>query len=328
MLTTLRQAHALWLVLGFLLFGAVEWVASWRWRLLLRVQDIHFSLSRVFALDLMGLFFNFFMPGGTGGDVVKIFYLLKETPGKRPAALLSVLVDRLLGLVTLTVIAGIFAAANARWLLSSAVVSAYIWPALCILIGSFVFLLGAYVASSCGWVHLVPRWLPGRDLLGEVAMAYHLYGKKWRSSAQAFALSIVAHLGFIGMFYCTAQALRHDGLPSPSYGQLCTVLPLVNTLSALPISFGGLGVREGLLQIFLHELAGIRETDGVLISSAVYFLMFIWGLIGGVIYLFYRSSDHARLGEIKTEMAAFKHTIAEEEITRDADAAPGPREST
>src|SRR6267154_1236414 len=97
----------------------------------------------------------------------------------------------------------------------------------------------------------------------------------------------------------------------PTYGELCVIMPVVNTLSAMPISLGGLGVREGLVQVFLNRLCGVRETDAVLISSTGYFLPFCWGLIGGGLYLFYRPSDHPRLREITSEIEALEHTVAE-----------------
>ncbi len=37
-------------------------------------------------------------------------------------------------------------------------------------------------------------------------------------------------------------------------------------------------------------------------------------MIGGVIYMCYRPSEHARLREIEAEVRAFEHTVAEEEI--------------
>ncbi len=51
-----------------------------------------------------------------------------------------------------------------------------------------------------------------------------------------------------------------------------------------------------------------------MISSVGYLLTLGWGLIGGLIYLCYRPSEHARLREIKAEVRAFEHTVAEEEI--------------
>jgi hypothetical protein len=58
----------------------------------------------------------------------------------------------------------------------------------------------------------------------------------------------------------------------------------------------------------------VPKGDAVLISSTGYLLTFFWGLIGGVIYLFYRPTDHARLRDIASEVAALEHTVAEEEV--------------
>jgi glycosyltransferase 2 family protein len=315
---TLRNADGAWLFLGFAMYGVVELIAGWRWQILLRVQGIDLGAFRLFSLLLIGVLFNCFIPGGTGGDVIKIFYLLKETPGKRTAALLSVLVDRLIGLIALTVFAGVLIAANWHWLMGSDTVAQYVWPALIILGTSFLGLHASYVVTSRGWIHRLPKRLPGRDKLAELAMAYNLYGKSWRPSLAAFGLSFFAHLGYFAVFYCTGQALHFNGVRMPTFGELCVILPIVNTLSAMPISIGGLGVREGLFQVFLHHLCGVRETDAVLISSTGYLLTFFWGLIGGTFYLFYRPTDHARLRDIKSEVAALEHIVAEEEVALEA----------
>ncbi|MDR3404412.1 MAG: lysylphosphatidylglycerol synthase transmembrane domain-containing protein [Chthoniobacter sp.] len=314
MAVTLRNANGSWLFLGFVMYGVVELVAGWRWQILLRVQGIDLGWFRLFSLLLIGVFFNFFIPGGTGGDVVKIFYLLKETPGKRTVALLSVLVDRLVGLIALTVFAAVLIAADWQWLMSSTEVSKYVWPALIILGASFAGLHGAYLVTHRGWIHRLPARMPGRDKIAELALAYNLYGRAWKPTLAAFGLSFIAHLAYFSVFYCTGQAMRHPGIRMPTFGELCAILPIVNTLSAMPISLGGLGVREGLFNIFLSRLCNVRGTDAVLISSTGYLLTFCWGLIGGVLYLFYRPTDHARLRDIKSEIAALEHTVAEEEV--------------
>ena len=50
------------------------------------------------------MFYNQFLPGGTGGDIIKSYYLLKETPDKKAGALLAVVFDRFIGLVALVAI--------------------------------------------------------------------------------------------------------------------------------------------------------------------------------------------------------------------------------
>ena len=53
------------------------------------------------------MFYNQFLPGGTGGDIVKTYLLWKETPDKKPGALLAVLFDRMIGLIALIIITGV-----------------------------------------------------------------------------------------------------------------------------------------------------------------------------------------------------------------------------
>jgi hypothetical protein len=77
-------------------------------------------------------------------------------------------------------------------------------------------------------------------------------------------------------------------------------------------------VREGLFEVFLGQLCHVSAAVAVMISSVGYFLTLGWGLIGGVIYMFYRPSEHARLREIQAEVRAFEHSVAEEEIAHEA----------
>ena len=111
-----------------------------------------------------------------------------------------------------------------------------------------------------------------------------------------------------------ARALDHDGIRLPTFGELSVIMPIVNVLAAMPISLGGLGVREGLFQVFLNCLCGVSEAVAVVISSTGYFLMLIWGIGGGLLYWFYRPSEHARLRDIAAAVEKEEHSVAEEEV--------------
>ena len=60
-----------------------KFLRPFRWQILLRVQKIQLSFPRVAGLFLIGMFYNQFLPGGTGGDIIKSYLLLKETPDKK-----------------------------------------------------------------------------------------------------------------------------------------------------------------------------------------------------------------------------------------------------
>jgi uncharacterized protein (TIRG00374 family) len=314
MIAALRGADAGWLYAGLIVYGLVEIVAGIRWQILLKVQGIHLAWGRIFMLMMTGVFFNFFVPGGTGGDVVKTFYLLKETPGQRSQALLSVLVDRIIGLFSLIALAGVLIALRWEWLTSNAETTKYVWTGLAILGGSFLGIACSFLITGLGLVHKLPARMPGRDKLAELAVAYNAYGRAWRPALGAFALSIFAHLGYFGTFYCAAKAFAVTGSRIPSFAEFYAMMPIINTILAMPISFGGLGAREGLFQIFLGNLSGVSSAVAVVISMAGYLLTLFWGLVGGLLYIFYRPSEHARLRDMGLEIAALEHSVAEDEI--------------
>jgi uncharacterized protein (TIRG00374 family) len=82
MAEALRAADFRWIGAAILAYFVVEVAAALRWHVLLKVQGIHLSLPRVGGLFTIGFFFNQFLPGGTGGDIVKSYLLMKETPGR------------------------------------------------------------------------------------------------------------------------------------------------------------------------------------------------------------------------------------------------------
>ena len=101
MAVALRMADYRWIIAALICYFLVELAAGVRWWILLKVQQIHLSIARVAGLFLIGMFYNQFLPGGTGGDIMKSYLLLKETPGKATGALLAVVFDRMVGLVAL-----------------------------------------------------------------------------------------------------------------------------------------------------------------------------------------------------------------------------------
>jgi len=325
MAATLLRADAWWLLLGFAMYGVVELISATRWQILLRVQGFHLSFRRVLSLTLIGVFFNFFIPGGTGGDAVKMFYLVQETPGRRGTAILSVVVDRLIGLFALVVFAGTLIAMKWTWLRSAPELERWIYLAVATLGGCVLFLATTFLISGLGLVHNLPTRMPGRDKIAELAMAYNVYGKAWLPSAAAFLLSFGAHVGYFGVFYCAIRALGSSGMQIPKLAEFFAVMPIIGTITSLPISIGGVGVREHLFQEFMGSLFAATQGVSVAISSAGYFLTLAWGLVGGLVYLCYRPSEHARMRDIRAGIRQFEHEVAEERLAQESLAKQMPR---
>ncbi len=308
----LRTADYTWIAIGIVIYLVVEIAAAARWQVLLRVQDIHLTLPRMSGLFFIGMFYNQFLPGGTGGDIMKSYLLLKETPGKKVGALLAVLFDRLVGLIALVTLTGTLIILRYSWLAQTHETRQLLWVLLIVLGSSIVFLLTTFVISGFNLVHWLPEHFPGRGRLIEVSAAYHLYARHWPGTLLAFGASLVAHLATFATFLCVAYAFR----AKVAIVDFFAVMPIERTISALPISFAGVGVREKVLQIMLHGLCGVPEAVAVLIGSMSFLIILFCCLPGGIVYFFYKPSGeikHVKLREMQREVATLEHEISEAE---------------
>src|SRR2546423_6248964 len=112
----LRGADWRWLALSWLVYGAVEALATVRWQMLLRVQGIIVSWGRAGMMVTVGLFFNMLLPGLVGGDAIRLYLLCQKVPRKKLRGTLSVAMDRLLGLASLLVLAAMVVLLRFQWL--------------------------------------------------------------------------------------------------------------------------------------------------------------------------------------------------------------------
>src|SRR5437867_2769579 len=78
-----------------------------RWQMVMRVHGLDLSFGRTSEISLVAQFFNSFLLGATGGDVLKAYYAARETHHKKTEAVVTVLVDRLLGLFAMLLFAGL-----------------------------------------------------------------------------------------------------------------------------------------------------------------------------------------------------------------------------
>ena len=310
MAEAMRAADYRWIIGAVLAYIVVELSAAVRWQILLRVQQIHLTWSRMFGLFFIGMFYNQLLPGGTGGDIVKTYLLLKETPDKKTGALLAVLFDRMVGLVGIISITGTLIALRYDWLSQKPETQRLLWVLIAVLGSAVLAVVTSFIVSGFGLLGRLPHRFPMRDKLLELSTAYHLYAHHWIATLLAFGTSIIAHLATFTTFLCVAYAL-HARVPVLDF---FAVMPIERTISSMPISFAGVGLREKVLQIMLHGLCGVPEAVAALIGSLSFLVMVICCLPGGVVYFFYKTSGHAahvKLREMQGEVAALEHEVAE-----------------
>jgi glycosyltransferase 2 family protein len=264
-----RRIGPVYFLIAALPYVIAQAASTWRWKLLLPGQ---FRFGRLFSLYMIGSFFNSFLPGVIGGDAVKAYYLNKDAK-KISLTLASVFMDRYLGYVGLMIIGisafpfafGYFGASVYRWIMP--------------------VIFAAFVVAST----LLFGLKLGRRF-GAVAEIYEYFaGLKSRKDiiAKALLLSfVVQFLNFL-MVVILAWAM---GANIPVV-LLFVFLPIIITVTTIPISVSGLGVREGSF-VLLLGLIGVRPEVATSLSLSWFFTNFIGGLPGIVAYIRHKEMRH------------------------------------
>ena len=284
-----RHADWRWLAAGLGVYGMVEVLAVVRWQLLLRIQGFRIPWLRATGILFIGEFFLTFTPGLVGGDAMRIFYLVKDAPEKTVDAVTVVLMDRIMGMLALICLAAAIVGTRHAWLEQSAA-SARLVAAVLVILGFGVAALGlSLVVAAVG----VPETWPVPRQVRELADAFRQFAKDWRGTLGAFGTTLASHLCYYTSFGCAALALGHLSHPAPTFGDVFSIMPVENTLTALPISFAGIGLRESLFQTLLHDLARVPAAVGALIGAAGFSLKLLWSLPGAVVFLTQRADGEA-----------------------------------
>jgi hypothetical protein len=281
----LRQADRTWIIFGWLSYSAVEVIATVRWQILLRIQGITLRWLRTFAIVMIGLFFNMFLPGLVGGDAMRLYFVFKCAPRQKTRATLSVAMDRILGMLSIFFLAGLSVSVRFRWLSRSGATLHLVYLVLVLLGIGCVCVLLLFGAVHFGLLRKLPKRMPFRAAITESGKALRLYGAHLGLMSIAFAITIVAHIVLYLTFYCAAESLQGTPSASLSVIDILSIMPLVNTVTALPISFGGVGVRETLFQELLGNLAHVPPAIAAVTASLGFVIQASWGLLGAAIYL-------------------------------------------
>jgi len=271
----LREADPAWLIGGFLAAGVGNFVGIWRWGIFVKMLHIRLPPWDLIRIGLVGLLFNNFLIGVVGGDAVKVLWLVARKE-KKSAALLSVAMDRMSGVIALIVVSLSFMLWRLDWLQQSATVTRlvhFIFGYLAILLFLLIFSFGIAWNKFTDWL---PARLPGRAHLLAFSASYRLFLVQWPRTLLGVALSGVGFLTYFFTFYCAARSF---GVAVP-LSNFFAIMPTIDLIASLPVSIGGFGVREHLFTVLLGELAAVPPAQAVLISLAGALLTMVWGLGG------------------------------------------------
>jgi len=291
-----------------------------RWHYLMNSVGLNSTPLTALRLGFIGVFFNNVVPGLTGGDLVKAVYVTRENPQQRSAAVVSVIVDRIIGIVALALVAAVVIPFN---------FSQYGQAATGIYGFLVVTAVTAVLALSRRTKAKIRSLLEkvgfnadsrGAGALTKVDQAVSMYRDRIRQIIIALGMSVVVHMLIIVAISIFAGALI-DGVttelsdmdPSEAVARqaelevfdslgldaYCSIIPIIMIISALPVAPNGWGVGEAAFVYFFGE-AGVAKADATSLSLTFRLTATLISLLGGVFLLL----DRKRVLEATGEQAA------------------------
>ena len=262
-----------------------------RWQILLKTQKIKASFGFLFRSYLVGYFFNNFLPTSIGGDVYRIYDTskLKHSSGMKAASI--VLMERTTGIVS-SIIYLFFALSIGfvktsqvelkvgKWDVSNhlLIILIIVFFAVSILVILVMLFPDAFRLNKLfRKLKFLHKW---EDKLKQVYDTFKSFRKFKLILLITIALSLVLQFAFTLNYSFAGMGFGITKLSILSY---IFIVQLCGILSMIPISIGGIGVREGTFVILVGALGGEKNIAAI-VSIAILIMILIPGVIGGIIY--------------------------------------------
>lgn len=279
----IRRADWRWTGWSLLAMGPSVFIMAWRLRLLLATQQITISMRDTTLLTFAGNFFNFAMPGTTGGDIYKAYHIARQTR-KRAEGITIVLLDRVIGLISFLLLATgtIFILT----LLQKPMIGGY---------GRLVgwFMVAFIVAAALFFSRRVRRWIHYDALLAKLPLADKLrridetalsFRYNLRASLLSLLGTLVNHFLIVTSIYCLARAFGIHPTGAQTGGDLylaCLLAASVGYLfAAIPISISGIGLLEAVFYKVLVEGGWSNASQMLALTFGTRLVQIIWSLPG------------------------------------------------
>jgi hypothetical protein len=274
-----RAADLVDLLGAVLCFVLMLALATWRWQLLLGALGAPAPIRRLTASYLVATFFNNFLPSNIGGDIVRVRDSSRLT-GSVATSVAVVGIDRILGfgaLYLLAAVAFVLAPPTVRGLAGARAVLL----GLALLFGFLAYVF--FRPGTARWLMSISRldsieW--AREQFEVVQGAVHAYRARVRTIWIAGAASVVLQTLVVVYYLAVARGL---GIPLPASAAFLMV-PLCTLLQAVPVSFNGWGLREGLFAHYFSQV-GLPRPSALAFSLVGAGLMVLLSLSGAFVWM-------------------------------------------
>lgn len=262
-----------------LMFGyQILWALAWK--ITLRGKGYNIGLKDIYRAILISHFFGLFIPTTIGPDIMLTYSIGRAISEKQHAA------SSLLFIRSVNIFFNLLVSGTALLFLSKNFILKQLLFITWILV--IAVILGFYTASHEKTMDLVNKIFK-RDwaviiFFKKILASFSEFGKDYATLIRLSILGILMAFARVCIDYTLALSLGMD-IP---YKWFLALIPCITIITTLPISIGGLGVREGsYMGIFTN--IGIQPVSSMSISFLVFSAIAIVSIAGGVLYIIHGS---------------------------------------
>ena len=284
-----------WLAAGAALAGIAIVFQGMRWWLFLRGQALAVSLGRAVELTMIDSLFSLASVSGLGGDAARIILLMRDHPGRKLVIAMAVMADHLAGLVSLAVLFFIISVAKFDAIVNQSILGrGVIHFAWFYLGGGLAMVLMIFVCASPPIHRLIhgngrfARW----PFMSKIPELYDIYRKNWKYALAGLIASFFMLFAYFSSYYCGMRAVGGKA----EYAAVISAMPVIDSISGMPISIAGVGVREKLFEVLMKDLAGVPPETAVAASLAGFACNVFWAGLGALFFL--KKRDRVTVAEL------------------------------
>jgi glycosyltransferase 2 family protein len=276
--STLKEINIALILLSFstIIYGI--WITAFRWQTLLKTQGIRLSILSLASSTLIGVFFNNFLPTSIGGDVYRAYDVTKKTGFPMSSSVSVLVVERLSGIIA----SAMFAVAALFLGFTAIGGKSVIVPTVIFLAVSIIIFFLILNPNKFGLKKLAKKIKLLEKLFEKLRNVYNTFltFKKFKLVIiKVLFYSLTLQLAVVINYWLASRAL---GI-SLDLTAFIFIVPVVSIISMLPISLGGIGIREGSF-VFIMVSLGAQNAKAVMCSLLLLAMTLIMGIIGGLVY--------------------------------------------
>lgn len=292
---TLKNLNLFFFLSALGLFFSAQVINALRWQVILNGLEIDVSLNRLIYLNLVGIFFNAFLPTSIGGEAIKTYYLCRLTR-ESTACVISVIIARVMGTFSILILIGFgvwgyyyyfkssiigLPSGINLWLLGTGLTSVIlicVWGLSRIQVQSFIARKMGNTKKTSRLLHYKEKIL---DYSKKLLLSFKTLKRKRKVLWLCLSFSLLFNLTLILVNYLISRALGLE----VAFSYFLIFIPLISAFTMLPVSISGIGLRE-TAYVFLFTRVGMTPAQALSISLIGYGMVLTLSLLGGIFHLY------------------------------------------